>query len=188
MSENQAPRGPFYQEGKYRCRIDEQALGVASTGNPQVIIRFTVLAVYSGGNLNDLSQQYQRTYFGTITDNTIEYIKADLDALGLFVTSFGQIDQNRKGFVDVRGTEVDMICAHEDDGKGALRERWRVARSAGNKPLEYKPVESSAVSKLDALFGSVLKSNAGKRQQPAPTAVATQNGGSVAVDDNDIPF
>jgi hypothetical protein len=186
MSNETQARGPFYAEGKYRCEVLEQVLGVAGTGNSQVIIKFKVLSVYQGGQPQDLVNQYNRTYYGTITENNVEYVMNDLNALGLYVTSFGQIDQNRPNFVSIIGNMVDMICAHEA-GQNGLRERWRVAYARESKPLEYKPVAASDVSKLDALFGARLKQNEGKAKR-APQPAAVMAGGAGEIDDADVPF
>lgn len=177
-------RAPFYAEGKYLCHVEEQALGVASTGNSQIIIKFKVIGAYQNGQPNELENQYSRTYYGTVTENTIEYLMNDLNTLGLYVTSFGQIDQNQPNFVSIIGNAVDMVCAHEKDRDGNLRERWRVAYSGGSKPLEYKAADKAAVSKLDALFGAKLQQGlAGKTAKPATVSVAPP-----LITNDDVPF
>lgn len=178
---------PFYEVGRYACKVIDQALGEAGTGNPQFVLRFQVQGLVDPADpaaFIPARGQYERTHYRTITDKTISYFTDDLKTLGFAGSSFKDLDPKTDGFHDFRGQDVDMWCAHEDDPKGGKREKWSVARVSG--ALEVKPLEPKKLRDLDNLFGKQLKSikpEAAVAQRPAPVGVAA--GG---ITDDDIPF
>lgn len=180
---------PFYESGRYACKVTDQAMGEASTGNPQFVLRFKVMGLVDPSDPTRFipaQQQYERTFYRTITEKTIEYFVEDLKTLGFSGDSFKKLDPNTDGFHDFRGADVDMWCAHEDDTSGGSREKWSVARQAGS--FEVKPLESKKLRELDNLFGKHLKglkSEAPRQVEPQPAAVMASAEG---ITDDDIPF
>jgi len=168
---------PYYPPGKYACKITDQALGESSTGNPQFALRFTVLGPVDPENPESYlrvqgMQQYERTYYKSITEKTIEYFLADLKTLGFKGSTFKELDKSMPTYHSFIGMDVDMFCGHEKDQQGEMREKWVVARTAG--PLEVKPLESKKLRDLDNLFGKHLKglSSAAPKPQPQQPAAA----------------
>jgi hypothetical protein len=177
---------PFYDEGKYRCRITAQALGKAKTGTPQFILKFLVLGVSLGEQEYDQTTQYERTMYRAITEKTIEYVKEDLQAIGFNRESFKYLDPNQNDFQDFTGAELTMYCSHENDQNGDMRERWGIDRGA--RGLKVDPLEPKGMRELDALFGKHLK---GLKPATPPARNAAEQPGSLAVagiTDDDVPF
>lgn len=179
---------PFYQSGRYACKITDQAMGEAGTGNPQFVLRFKVMGLVDPADPTRFipaQQQFERTFYRTITEKTIDYFVEDLKTLGFTGDSFRLLDPKVDGFHDFRGADVDMWCAHEDDPKGGQREKWSIARQGGD--FEVKPIDSKKLRQLDNLFGKHLKvlgtSGPKSEQQPA-VAVATAD----HITDDDVPF
>lgn len=179
---------PFYESGRYACKVTNQAMGEAGTGNPQFVLRFKVMGLVDPADPTRFipaQQQYERTFYRTITEKTIDYFIEDLKTLGFAGKSFKDLDPNTEGFHDFRGADVDMWCAHEDDPKGGAREKWSVARQASE--FEVKPIDSKKLRELDNLYGKHLKGIKvePKQEKPQPAAaMATAEG----ITDDDIPF
>lgn len=176
---------PFYGEGRYRCEITEQGLGQTKTGNVQVVIRFRVL---EGVNPDGpVRQQYERTAYLTVTENTIPYLLPKLQALGYNRTGIRNIDLSDPDPQDLRGTQGVFFCKHEEDQSGSPREKWDVS-SGESKPLDLVKPNAKAIRDLDALFGAAAKSQGGAsaapKKQPSRPVAVTANG----IDDSDIPF
>ena len=179
---------PFYAVGRYACKITEQALGEAKTGNPQFVLRFKVLGLVDPDDPSKYipaAAQYERTHYRTITEKTIPYLMDDLKTLGFQGTSFRDLDPQTEGFHDFRGGDIDMWCGHEQ-GQDGIREKWGVARVSG--PLEVKPLEAKKLRDLDNLFGKHLKGLKSQApnttQQPKPQEQPVGMG----ITDDDVPF
>lgn len=179
--------GPFYAAGRYACKVTDQALGEAGTGNPQFVLRFLVLGLVDPADPSKYlpaTQQFERTHYRVITDKTVQYLLEDLKLLGFKGESFKALDPNNDGFHDFRGLDIDMWCGHENDREGKPREKWSVARQ-GSK-FEVKPLEPKKVRDLDNLFGKQLK--AMKSAEPIRTAPANAAPPSMEISDDDVPF
>ncbi len=179
---------PFYAVGRYACKVVDQALGEAGTGNPQFVLRFQVLGLVDPADPSRYiaaGQQYERTHYRTITDKTIQYFAEDLKLLGFKGDSFRLLDPNADGFHDFRGMDIDMWCAHENDREGHQREKWGVARQGST--LDVKPLEAKKARDLDNLFGKHLKAI---KPNAAPTRTAPANAAppSSEIADDDVPF
>lgn len=185
----------YYQVGRYACKVVAQALGEASTGNPQFVLRFQVMGQVDPKDPSHYipaEQQYERTHYRSITDKTIDYFTEDLKLLGFAGSSFKDLDPSNDGFHDFRGLDIDMWCAHERAQDGGDREKWSVARQGGD--FKVDPLDAKKVRDLDNLFGKQLKSVRSEKpvvsnapaQQPA-VALATGPYAS-GVDDSDLPF
>jgi hypothetical protein len=178
---------PFYEPGRYACKVTEQALGEAKTGNTQFVLRFTVLGKVDPADPSryiPAAAQYERTMYRAITEKTVPYLIEDLKTLKFKGGSFSDLDPNNPGFHDFTGLDFDGWCKHEKDQQGQMREKWGVARTSG--PLEVKPVEPKKLRELDNLFGKQLKEIKPKpdpiRQIPVNAAEST------GITDDDVPF
>jgi hypothetical protein len=193
----------FYQPGRYRCEILDQALSEAKTGTPQLVLKIKVLELENG---SPLDAQYEREIYRSITENTMPYFLQDLKTLGYTRDSFRYLDPNVPNYHNFAGQEMIARCTHEE-GSGGMRERWNVALmgGGGTGKLEVeRPLDSAAIRKLDNLFGKQLRSElgGGKSQavaapkaqprratpisEPPPHAPTTEIAGGVDLDD--VPF
>lgn len=183
---------PFYPVGRYACKVISQALGEAGTGNPQFALRFQVMGLVDPADPTRFipgQQQYERTYYRTITEKTIDYFLEDLKALGFTGSSFKELDPATPNFHDFKGLDIDMWCAHENAQDGGEREKWSVARQGGE--LTMNPIDPKKVRDLDNLFGKQLKSL--KAAAPAPQQRAPEQAAATPVPsyqgvDEDVPF
>lgn len=165
--------GPQYEIGKYWGRITSQWLSEAKTGTPQFCVRFLVVGKI---NLADpegdliTCQQAERTVYRPITDNTIEYVKKDLELLGFSGSSFKLLDPNTPGYQDFTGKELAFYCSHQPgQGNVGLREQWGFAST--DAPAA-KPLDAKKLRDLDNLFGKHLK---GIKKRAAPPSEPTQD-------------
>ena len=179
----------YFEQGRYRGRINAQGFTEASTGNPQFFITFDVLGVYDPASPEGPrpTKQGTRTIFRAITDATIDYLLEDLKSLGYDKQSFAFLDPGQHEHHSFVGQEIDAICTHKEHN-GAMNEKWSLSRGGGQ--LNVKPVDSTAIRRLDALFGAKLKANASSSKKPAPQPVASRgeapwDGGQ---GDDDIKF
>ena len=138
----------FYDEGNYLGEITDQAIGAAGTGNAQFVLRFRVL---SHANGDPVMKQYERTLYRIITEKTQSFVQQDLDTLGYTGSSFRQLDPGIEGFQDLTGQQVEFYCAHEENLKGEMREKWSIAH--GPRPIKCDPLTESDYRRLDAMFG-----------------------------------
>ncbi len=184
---------PFYQSGRYACKITGQALGKAGTGNPQFVLRFQVFGLVDPQDPSRFipaPQQYERTHYRTITEKTVPYLLEDLKILGFDGDSFRDLDPGTEGFCDFRGKDVDMWCAHEQAQDGGEREKWSVARQGGGE-MKVDPLDSKKVRELDNLFGKQLKglrSATSPRPRTETTVAAGDPLASEGITDDDVPF
>lgn len=174
---------PFYREGNYRLRVTKQALGVSSKSEtPQFVLTAKVIGEYDGDNLENVTQEYERTIFMYLTENAMPYVIEQLAILGFGGTSFKQLNPEAPGAVNFVGTEFDGFCKHETY-QNSPREKWGM--SLGKSTMDVKPLESSKVRDLDALFGKQLASISGTRAGHAGGGAATDR---ATVSDDDLPF
>lgn len=166
----------FYQEGRYLGEVTQQALGEAKTGNAQIVLKFRVLEEENGA---PVQQQYERSVFLTITENTIKYLVPKLKAIGYTRDSFAYIDTSRSNHHSLISERAIFVCKHETNNDGLTREKWDVGISESG-PIEVKPLEPSKLRKLDSLFGKELKQLS--VNAPKPEASAT------VIDDSDVAF
>jgi hypothetical protein len=176
-------RGPQFDVGRYWGKVTHQRLGETKSGNPQLVLSFTILGMV---NLSDpegdlLScPQGERTIYRPLTENTLDYAKQDMDTLGWYGDRWSQFDEENPQFVSIIGNEYPFYCKHknkqvknEETGKWVdadpveLREEWSIAQSGG--PV-VKPLEAKALSKLDAMFGKALKGRQKPQNGTKPTA------------------
>lgn len=175
----------FYQPGRYRCEVTQQAMMKASTGTAQFVLKVMVLDQYVGPDqLEPCRQQYERTIFRAITDKTMDFFQKELDVLGFTGGSLRQLDPNYDGFTDFKGVCVDCLCKHEADYKDASvqREKWSIAWATGaSSAIEGDELAPADYRALDALFGKGSKTAPKAATKPVAAA-------SSAVNDDDVPF
>ena len=184
----------FYEPGRYLGKITRQKLGQSSTGNPQIVLSFEVLGKINPsdpeGELLSVAANYERTMYQSITEKTIDFVVENLDRLGWVGSSWGDFDEDSSRCCDLRGNEVAFSCKHEAHYQtGEMHERWSVAGDG----VAVKPLESSEVRKLDAMFGKALKGR-GKSASRTPAKPTTKlmtvdevNREAAAAGD-DVPF
>jgi hypothetical protein len=181
---------PFYEIGRYACKVVSQALGESSTGKPQFALRFQVMGQVDPADPSRFipaRQQYERTHYRAITEKTIPYFIEDLKVLGFQGDSFRGLDSNTEGFHDFRGQDVDMWCSHEPDQEGNQREKWGIARQGGS--LELKALEPKKVRELDNLYGKHLKGmKANGVPKPATAPAQAVPTDPMGIMDDDVPF
>lgn len=171
----------FYEVGRYRCRLGKHAV-IEKPKGPQLVLKFQIEGVYGkDGQVHDVAN-YERTYYRTFNENTMEFAIADLKLLGFAAAKFTALDPDSDDPFSFDGIDCDMFCKHEASQDGGTKESWGPARQGGSSDIEGKRVEKSALRKLDTLFGKALQGNAKKAPQPAATL--TQE----AVGDDDVPF
>lgn len=183
--------GPFYEIGNYIGEVTAQALGKASTGTPQFVLRFRVLGKPDPSDPGSFTpvQEYERTIYRAITPNTIDYVVQDLEKLGYERGGFGALDPSHQDHQSFVGMQIDVYCKHENNAKGDLGEKWQLSRGASG--LKVDPIDSKGVRELDALFGKSLKAKLPKTSsvaKPQPVMAGGPPPFSEEVTDEDVPF
>lgn len=189
------PNGPFYGEGVHVVQITKQGLTKASTGTPQFVLSAKILGAPTGdGGYLPHQQQYERTLYMALTENTMQYVMPKLETLGFQGSSMGQLDPSHPSHQSFVGGQVDLYCKWENDPKGGQREKWQISTGPGSLG---DPLDQREVRQLDALFGRMLKPAHG-----GPVAVQAQRDHKPAsgqyfppphtdetqITDDDIPF
>ena len=146
-----------YQSGRYWGRITGNELGETNNGNPQIVIRFLIEGRM---NVEDPSgalipcEHGERTIFRVITDKTVDWVIRDLASLGYTKPGWHFLDPSDANYVSLAGTQFEAECKLEPYD-GQLKEKWGIY-NPGSAP-QVKPLDKSAVRKLDSLFGKKLK-------------------------------
>jgi len=182
----------FYEKGRYRCRVTGQGFSKASTGTPQLFIKFVPLALIHGPGDEESVQGYERTFWRALTDNTIDYTLEDLQNLDVNVESLMHLDPAHPSHVSIVGEEKCFWV--QPDSQKPDREKWGVAKSASASDWAPKPVDQGGLKKLDAMFGAARK-KAGLSSKPVsaarapqPVAAAAMEPDSALISDDDLPW
>ena len=173
-------------EGIYRARAVEGALGYTSNNTEQVAVDF---AITEEGHENQ-----RITWYGFFTEKTVETTLKSLRAMGWAgddLSDLSGIDAN----------EVYLDIQHEEDQEGNLRARVRwVNATAGGLALKTRMDEGAAKAFAERMKGHVLaqknRPNGSPAAASAKPAAANSGGGgrrgtaaqSKARDNDDIPF
>ena len=167
----------YYDPGRYRVRVISQSFSEASTGTPQLVLRFKVLECVEP--FNDGLASYERRIYFSLTEQTVKRVLSDLREVGSTATTLRQLDPDTPGFYDFAGREIELSCTHEPsfDNHHVMRERWSIR---GERTLTNKKL----LDHLDALLMPKLskKPNAGINV----TSPTTERDG-ISLDD-DVPF
>lgn len=179
---------PFYEPGKYRVLVLEQAWDKAQSGADQLVLKFRVNAKIEDDGSGEtyeavLSHNYERRIFLTFTENSIDYIVKKLRYAGFTGSSFEELS--------LAGAELVAECKHEARDN-QQREKWDLPWAMASAPLKS---DSSIARKVNTLFGRALKSGASAGAAVAATTAqrplaAAVPGGAPRVPDDDegIPF
>jgi hypothetical protein len=171
-----------YEPGYYKGTIVSWTLGESNEKNtPQFCVTFTVDEREVGGGTVPASGG-ERTVFRAITEGTAKYVVKDLRALGYDRDNFDDLDPESANAFDFAGLPVRVRCKYEEY-KGEEKERWDFAMGAG---LQVKKLEPKGVSKLNAVFGGMLRASKPSAAAPAPRALPRPPASQAAQDDT--PF
>jgi len=173
--------GPFYSIGAYVVEVISQAIGKASTGTPQFILRFKVLGVPVAGSedYTPAQQQYERTLYMALTERTAPYVKENLATLGYRGGGISTLDPASPIHDSFVGNLVDMYCKHEPDQSGNMREKWQISRGGG---IKADPLDQREMRQLDAIFGKGAAKPLAQPMRSASVDAGTE------ITDEDIPF
>jgi hypothetical protein len=167
---------PFYPEGRYRGRGIAQGFTHAITsGNPVFKLRFRVLSL--GDRVDNSLPELERMLYLPLTEKTIDRSFDDLEALGFIGETLDGLDSQKEGFFNFAGREFELICRHEKDQDGNLRERWGV-------PPAERPLSKDKLRELDRLWARRRRKANGSVAAIATPPEACKEG----VDDSDVPF
>ena len=144
----------MYTPGLYKVKTTDQGYTKSSQGTPEFFLTFLVLAqVGAGGKC----QQFERTYYQALTDNTIGFFIKKLKAIGVEIDRLERLNpQALEGAVNLIGREITANCSHSEY-EGKTREQWDLIPS-GRKKLSVEEVR-----KLDDIF------DLGTKKPAAPT-------------------
>jgi hypothetical protein len=177
----------YYEQGNYPVRIVGQYFDESKYG-----MQFCLKIQPSAG------QSYERTVYLSLTDeqgNKAQYYDKTLDVLaylGFAEERFEKLDPQHPQCCSFVGREVSAYCKHKPDGKGGTKEVWYI--DIPKAKYEPKPVDSSRLRKLNAMFGKDMKERAKREQAKPPQTQATepepfvQSQDDAGVPCDDIPF
>jgi hypothetical protein len=162
--------------GTFRGKAKSWALAKASTGTPQVAVEFEVFI--EGGST-------RRTWYGFLTDKTLENTVESLRAMGWQGEDLSQLE-------GLDANEVDLVIQEEADEQGNARDRIRWVNKIGGG-LAVKSVMSEGEAKaLGAeLMGRIkaLGSIGGQRKASANAKPPQRSDADSALEKGmDIPF
>jgi hypothetical protein len=142
-----------YEPGKYRGRIRDYGVFKSEAGqqHPTVFITFDVMGRYDPATgERGPCPPGTRTYTKAITPRTIDWLLADLKAIGYDKVGLKYLDPEVPGAVDLFGREIDVDCDLETF-EGRERERWSIGRGPRTK------LAQGDLEELDAQYGAELK-------------------------------
>jgi hypothetical protein len=153
-----------FEPGDYRGRIVDYGVYQSTVGqqHPTVFVTFDVIGRYDPGT-DELGScpPGTRTYSKAITPKTIDWVLADLRAVGFDKDGFTYLDPEVPGAVNLFDREIDVVCDHESYD-GSVRERWSIYREPARKRVARGDLEQ-----LDAQFADKLRKAFGGAPQPA---------------------
>ena len=166
------------EPGKYRSRITDYGVTQSQGGqqHPTVFISFELIGQYDPetGELQPCDPE-TRSYFKAITPKTINWLLADLKAIGYDRPGLEYLDPEVPGAADLFGREIDVACEHEIyDGRA--RERWSIHRERTREKIGRE-----GLARLDAQYGDQIRRVLGVGDASVDPTPAT-------VVNNDNPF
>ena len=133
-----------FEQGSYRGRIKNYGVARSQAGkqHPQVFLEFEVTGRYDPGNGQIVScPPGTRTYFKAVTPKTIDWLLADLKAIGFDKPGLEYLDPETPGAANLFGVEIDVDCEHESY-LGQVRERWSIHRESTREKLRRDELAS----------------------------------------------
>ena len=178
----------YYDAGRYRCEVKQQAMCKAGTGTPQFVVKIQPAAIYTDAtNLSEINNGFERSIFMSITEKRMPYFAKELAALGFEGEDLRQLDPASPNFQDLRGFVLDCMCKHENDQSGEPRERWSICWGADGGEISGDRLAAGDYRALNALFGAATKASGGVKpagKAKAPVAAVAP----VAADLDELPF
>jgi hypothetical protein len=161
------------EPGKYRGRITDYGVIQSQAGQQHrtAFIAFDIVGQYDPTTVElQTCEPANRTYYKAITPKTIEWLLADLKAIGLD-RGFEYLDPETPGAVNLFDREIDVVCEHETY-QGQTRERWAIHRERTREK-----VGREGLALLDAQFGDQIRRvlGAGNAEAVPPPATANQD-------------
>jgi hypothetical protein len=156
--------------GKYRGRVVDYGVFESTAGKQHktVFVAFELLSKYASDTEALIPcPGEKRTYIKAITPKTIDWVLADLKAIGYDRVAFRYLDPEVPDAVNLFGREVDVDCDHEVY-EGKTRERWSIHREPSRKKLgrdELAALDAQYADNLRRAFGGAKAAVA-----PAPDA------------------
>jgi hypothetical protein len=176
----------FYQEGRYKGEVVNQALGKNQrTSTPQFVLRFRVMCMIDGDRDVSVRQQYERTVYMYLSEKSAPFTIKKLQEAGFSGSSIRQLDLSHPEAQSFVGQYMEFQCVHEEGKDGEIREKWDLAYKSGNGDIEITPLEPAEARKLDALFGATLKITPAAAPKTAPARPVTTTD---PISNDDIPF
>lgn len=149
-------------DGLYYASILDAVTATATTGRPQMAIRFSITHQAEGNGWKEICPQDKYIYL-TLDGAAMPYSEQKLEALGF------NGDFERPVFESANG--VNLTCRHETY-EGKSREKWELADWGGGR--EPEPAGADVIRKLNALWKAKREQAArkptGQPQRPAPPA------------------
>jgi hypothetical protein len=140
-----------YEPGRYHGRIKDHGIFKPQAGQQHPTVRIDV----------DLTGRYDpatgergpcapgtRTYSRAITPKTINWVRAELRAIGYDRHELRYFDPQMPGAENLIGREIDVVCKYETY-KGGMSERWSIYL----EPARKEKLTQIDLEALDARFG-----------------------------------
>jgi hypothetical protein len=166
------------EPGKYRGRITDYGVTQSQAGQhlPTVFITFELVGQYDPdtGEVGPC-EPVGRTYYKSISPKTIDWLLADLKAIGYDRPGLEYLDPETPGAADLFDREIDIDCESETY-QGQTRDRWSIHRERTREKIGRE-----GLARLDAQFGDQIR-----RVLGAGTAVDVPPPVTANTDDN--PF
>ena len=157
----------MYAIGLYKCRILEHCISEANSGSLQVVLTFKVLEP-EDGHVPAEWQQYERTLFWSLHDNSWKYTKVKLQRIGW--DEAGGLGPINEGGALV-GQEAIFECGR-NSYQGKTREDWDLPAEG----KQHGSVTMEAVKDLENRLGMLVAPEPPKAKEAGP------------VKQGDIPF
>lgn len=151
------------ENGKYRARGVQGALGLTSGGKEQVAVEFQLLG--ERGDEHYVGQSI--TWFGFFTDNTLEHTIKGLRACGWQGDDVSDL-------VGINTNEVSLVIENEEyEGQWRPRVRW-VNAPGGGLALKQQMDVGQAKNFAQQMRGRILALEQGTGQRKAPQQPASR--------------
>ncbi|MAH46991.1 hypothetical protein CMI37_14285 [Candidatus Pacearchaeota archaeon] len=148
--------GLYYEPGEYWAEILNHGLTESrKLKTPQLFVTMRVLGTVNPeepDKYDPVQRQYERTIYKPLTDKTVAFVMDFLVAIGFTGERYADFDLLNGGSCDLRGNSIKVYCEHETYN-AKEQERWNLSRGS-----RVQPMEQTAVSRLDSLFGQELRS------------------------------
>lgn len=181
---------PFYDEGRYQCKIVSQAFGESKTKKTPFFALTIVPIAYFHAGLPEPEpvRQEERTVYLYFTEKTMESVCRDLRSLGFVGDKFSELDPDNPDHQSLVDQTAEFYCKIESykDDKGTERsgEKWQLAFSG----VRIAPLDTKGKRQLDALFGKHLKAAPKPSKSQTDSRPALVKQGVVEASGDDIPF